>query len=154
MIRKIRLVIALAALGFVGLWTLWKRVEPDPTAPQIAANTALRPMFLLNDGRSFSAGTAVCVRTAPNTKPLMLTALHLFGPSGGLKTDIAPGDLNKQVRAVAATDLNGKQLLVKANGTATHGGYPMTAQGDVSGDVVAFRPTLRLRCCRSRLIRP
>jgi hypothetical protein len=96
-------------------------------------------LFLLSDGRSFKAGTAVCVRTAPGAKPLMLTALHLFGPAGGLKRDIAPGELDKQVRAAAATDLAGKQLLVKAQGTATHSGYPMTAQGDVSGDVVAFR---------------
>lgn len=125
-------------MAFLGTWTLWKKFEPTPSSPSIPANTALRPHFLLSNGRTFASGTAVCVRTQPNATPLMLTAMHLFGLSGGLKT-IPPDQINTRVRAVAGTDLSGHKLLAMASGVATQGGYPMTPQGDVSGDVVAFR---------------
>ena len=129
----------MAGLLFVGVWKLWELLEPTPTAPKLATNVALRPHFLLANGHQFAAGTAVCVRTQPGGAPLLLTALHLFGPAGGLTSGIAPDHLDEQVRAVAATDLTGSHLLARAQGTATHGGYPMTPQGDVSGDVVGFR---------------
>ena len=133
-----RLILGLTGMAFMGAWMLWQKFEPTPASPSIPANTALRPHFLLDNGQTFTGGTAVCVRTQPNANPVMLTALHLFGLSGGLKT-IPPDQLDTRVRAVAGTDLSGHKLLAMASGMATQGGYPMTQQGDISGDVIGFR---------------
>ena len=111
---------------------------PPPTLP---SNLAVRPRVLLTDGRKIEAGTAFGA-TLDGSKPILLTALHLFGEAGGLQSDIPPQSLPDQVQDITLFDMEyGSQLGTTGRGLLRDG-YPMRDDGpyvDCSGDIVAFQ---------------
>lgn len=114
---------------------------PSPPAPQVGPAVALRPLFLPRKGKPFSAGTAVAVRTQSDAEPILLTALHLFGPAGGLEKDLAPAELDLQIREVWLAPIGGKRRVVaRARGALRKSGPTLSDDlPGVSEDVAAFK---------------
>ncbi|MCW3836342.1 trypsin-like peptidase domain-containing protein [Sphingomonas canadensis] len=87
----IRIVIAIAAGLIVGPAPGQAQTvpaPPAPPAPEQAAASVCRPRFLV-DGKPLEAGTGfVVLPGAAGAKPLLVTAIHLFGPSGGLAAEV------------------------------------------------------------------
>lgn len=73
------------------------------TEPVLLDNTILTPTFELQD-ESFTAGTAFAVDMPDEEVSLVLTALHLFGSSGGLEEDIPSTQLPSKVKKVTFKD--------------------------------------------------
>lgn len=107
-----------------------------PTPPK---NLAVRPYVLLKDGRKIEAGTAFGA-TLDGGKPILLSALHLFGDAGGLQSDIPPDSLPDLVQEVGLFDMEYGQKLGSAGKGLLRDGYPLREEGsiDCSGDLVAF----------------
>lgn len=89
-----------------------------------------RPTFDTSLGR-VEAGTASCVQLEGVSRPVILTALHLFGPAGGLAQDIAPGQLAKTVHGYNLQPIGPGRALAGSAGTA----LSLPAQ---AGDIAAF----------------
>ncbi len=126
---------------FAGVAAVKWAGAPPPTAPKIGSVVALRPLFLRKQGEPFSAGTAVAVRVQPQSAPILLTALHLFGPSGGLEKDLAPAELDQQIREVWLAPISGKRRVVaRARGALRKSGPALSENlPGVSEDVAAFK---------------
>jgi len=60
----------------------------------ISMGTLFRPRFGTSEGEVY-AGTAFAAKLPGKSQTLILTALHLFGPAGGLKTEIEADKLAK-----------------------------------------------------------
>jgi hypothetical protein len=103
-------------------------------APTVQEGTVLRPHFTTQEG-SHSAGTAFAVEI--NDRVLVVTALHLFGPAGGLKSQVDGAKIAEFTTSVALRDAftggdfgQAKKTLLLSNT------QPM---GDTAaGDIVAF----------------
>ena len=68
-------------------------VDGSETAPlTLSTGTLFRPRFGTSEGE-INAGTAFAAKLNGKSQVLILSALHLFGPSGGLKADIEPDQL-------------------------------------------------------------
>lgn len=122
-----------AALLLAGGWH-------GPAQAQSALSAAMaaicRPVFEV-DGKPLEAGTAFILARADNgAQPLLVTAIHLFGPAGGLDADIAWS----QMPARASLD----RCVSLANGKSWRGGKALSvpeaaAFGDTSyRDIAAF----------------
>lgn len=128
-------------LGFVARqWFQQTFGGAPPTPPKIGGSVALRPVITLKNGRTFAAGTAVAVRLKPDGKPVLLTALHLFGPAGGeLDKETPPAEMDRVVKGLALTPLGGKKPVAFAKGSLRKSGAGVSDENtDVSGDVAAF----------------
>ena len=76
---------------FAGVdWFRGVYLSPKPPDPVIGKSVAFRPMFILRQGEPSSDGTAPAVRLKPGEPPILLTALHLFDPAGGLEKNVLP----------------------------------------------------------------
>jgi len=73
------------------------------TEPVLKENSILSPYFHLRD-IEFSAGTAFAVELSDEREDLIVTALHLFGPSGGLNKQISSYELEYSIERVEFTD--------------------------------------------------
>lgn len=125
----------------VGLFVYRWFTAPPPGAPQIGKTVALRPTIIPKKGKPVSAGTAVAVRTAPGKPAVLITALHLFGPSGGMQKNIAPGELDAQIREIWLAPVGGKRRIVaRAKGAVRKTGPALSdAVPNVAGDLAAFK---------------
>ncbi|MDP4182420.1 MAG: serine protease [Bacillota bacterium] len=73
----------------------------DPSVPE---NSIFRPHIeLLNN--NLDAGTAFGVELEGRKEPYVITAIHLFGPNGGLDKDIPSVELAKNIKKVSITDV-------------------------------------------------
>lgn len=76
--------------------TLPACAQQVPQAPQgqpdAAARAICRPEFLV-DGKPLVAGTGFLVDLPGESAPVLVTALHLFGPNGGLDADVPWKDM-------------------------------------------------------------
>ena len=88
---------------------------PLPPAPKLGPAVALRPTIVLRAGDPYAAGTAVAVRTAAGREPILLTALHLFGPDGNDNFDRphAPEELNKLVKEIQLKPFGGGSVVAR-----------------------------------------
>jgi len=79
--------------------------------PQVPKNALYKPTFLTLDD-SWTAGTAFVVRIEGQSGLFLITANHLFGPDAGLKDQMKPDDIAKEVKGVAALSMQepGKAL--------------------------------------------
>lgn len=113
-----------------------------PGQPPVGPNTALRPTIHLTSGQHYMAGTAFLAQLDPESNPILLTAHHIFGPSGGLSKQIELADLDKQVEYIDAFSLSDGKLVSRAKGS-------FMATGDASQnanreeDVAAFQVVVR-----------
>jgi hypothetical protein len=134
----------LALLGMVALigaagWLRGTLLRPKPPDPAIAARTALRPTFTLRDGRVYRAGTAVTASVEPGRAAVLLTALHLFGPNGGLAAETPPAKLDALVSKIELAPFGERRVIAVARGALRTSGPTLTNDlDDVSNDVAAF----------------
>ena len=134
------LVVVCIVLAVMGVnWVRSTYLSPKPPDPRIGKSVALRPTFVLRTGGSYQAGTAVAVRLQPRKAPIVLTALHLFGPAGGLDKDLAPPFLDQVIREVLLTPLGAKKPTGRARGALRKTGFALKPEDpDVSSDIAAF----------------
>jgi len=145
MLKRLGCCCGAALLVLVAL-TLWGYREarqfvarPKPPDPRLGRFVALRPAFIQPDGETFSAGTAVAVRTAPERAPVLLTALHLLGPAGGLERDTAPADIGKVVRGVLLLPFGAERPTAIARKALRTGGRTLPADDlDEPHDLAVF----------------
>ena len=123
--------LVLMAAALAGL-----RQEVKP--PDLPAHAAVRPVAHLKSGVEHRAGTGVIARVSKDGPLLLLTALHIFGPSGGLKKQISSATLDDHVAKVDAESLDGKIRVATASGSKIRNGFPIDAKNNCSGDVAAF----------------
>jgi hypothetical protein len=105
----------------------------------VADGFLFRPHFSTTQGK-FRAGTAFCVRLDGQDEPVLLTALHLLGPSGGLPAEVAPLDVPRVVRGVELEDCfdAGKRVPV-GNAALVIAEAARLGKPGKAGDVLAFR---------------
>lgn len=97
------LVISISLLFILLLTACTNSSKTVMTEPVLLENTILRPTFELKDD-SFEAGTAFAVDMPDEKVSLVLTALHLFGPDGGLDKNIPSTELPSIVEKVTFED--------------------------------------------------
>lgn len=71
--------------------------------PQVPDRCILRPEFATKQGR-FNAGTAFPIEVEGQPRLVVLTAVHLFGPDGGLPKSIPAAELPDYINSVALYD--------------------------------------------------
>jgi len=107
----------------------------EPTAPD---RFVFRPTFDTDKG-PVSAGTAFAVRVPGQSRAVILTALHLLGPSGGMSRDVAPADVPRRVKELRLRPCFGEkgELKLPAEAIVIPQAAPLGKVGP-AGDVVAF----------------
>lgn len=119
------------------------RRQTAANPPVVTAGTLFRPTFNTFDG-PVSAGTAFAARLPGSSTPIILSALHLLGPAGGLPHDIPASELSHAWRSLEVDDcvtsqtvglIAGRPLPVLATAP-----FPQQSQ---HGDVVAYLPNER-----------
>lgn len=106
--------------------------------PAFSGTPAARPVIHLQDGTVYCAGTAFEVEM-DGSAPVVLTALHLFGPAGGLPADIPPDQLAKQVTGLELYNMDASRKVGDACAELSREGYPFGSRGaDCLGDLVVF----------------
>ncbi|MCK4259282.1 MAG: hypothetical protein KAX49_09905 [Halanaerobiales bacterium] len=80
----------------------------------IPSNIVFRPTFEIIEG-DLIAGTAFAVKFGEEGSTIILTALHIFGPAGGLEADIPASELPSYVAKVTLNDLFEKSYVGVAN---------------------------------------
>lgn len=100
--RQTVVVLLLAGLLTVGLAVrdLSRRFAAPPPPP---SELILRPTFETTIGVA-EAGTAFVVRVEQVERPILLSALHLLSPDGGLPAAVPPTRLAEYVKAVTLRD--------------------------------------------------
>jgi hypothetical protein len=73
------------------------KAAPKSAAPQVPDNFILTPQFETSTG-VFQAGTAFVIKLPNLKRPVVLTAIHLFGPAGGLPNQLSAGELSGFVK--------------------------------------------------------
>lgn len=106
--------------------------------PAVGKQAALRPQFKLKGGKEFWAGTAFVARDKKDAPPVILTALHLFGPDGGLPKPIPSARLGAEVVDVRLSAIEFLDIKAVGGASLISNGKPYTEKLDVSGDVAAF----------------
>jgi hypothetical protein len=111
------------------------RQANPPTVPD---HCLFRPTFNTQSGE-ITAGTAFPVQMPGHARPIIITAIHLLGPSGGMPFDVPPPLIGRMIKGVVLEDLFderhevdiGSDPLIIAE--AGPSGRPSKA-----GDIVAF----------------
>lgn len=135
-------VVALLVIGVVMLGRTLRVTPngPQPPAPTLGPAVALRPQFVLRKGGEYDAGTASAVRLHPGAAPILLTALHLFGPNGGLDREHAPAELDGLIREIRLRRFGGTTVVGRARGALRKTGDRLAEDNaDVTRDVAAFK---------------
>src|SRR5687768_1050950 len=78
-------------------------IKKAPEAPSVPDGFVLRPTFDTTLG-NFSAGTAFSVKLPGHSRPIVLTALHLLGPGGGLPRDVPAPEVLQAVKRLTLKD--------------------------------------------------
>ncbi|MEI7688462.1 MAG: trypsin-like peptidase domain-containing protein, partial [Planctomycetota bacterium] len=109
--------------------------------PTVAANFVFFPTFHLKT-RDIGAGSAFAVKLDDIENPVILSALHLLGPSGGLPVDVPGTKVPAEVKALTLVEMfdNDKDLTLKQPGIALPNTAPLGRDSQV-GDVMAFWAT-------------
>ncbi|MDG2223059.1 MAG: hypothetical protein P8L85_16885 [Rubripirellula sp.] len=136
-----------------------------------ASSSSIRPP-LVSDGMLFrptiqttngviDAGTAFAAEITGSSKTFLLTALHLFGPAGGLSQDMNPADVPRQWEALKLRDCKSRieHDEVRIDPILLDQTQPLpnvSAQGDVAACAVEESGYLRLKPLKisSSVLRP
>ena len=111
-----------------------------PSAAEDAGTTAIfRPVFATPQG-AVEAGTAFVAKADRCKEPVLVTAMHLFGPGGGLKDAMDPDDLRHGVSRAELTGFGrgAKHMLFEVESLTPNEaqaccqGQPMHGIGDVA----------------------
>lgn len=126
------------AVGLVvagGLAACSPAPRSGPAAPDFPARAPLSPSVILTDKR-VTAGTAFCIEE-PGHQPAVLTAMHVFGPPGGLPARIKAADLPAQVQRVEFYDVFSGRPVGEAGRALALPAAPFD-EASFAGDVAAF----------------
>ena len=118
------------------------RIAKPPLVPD---HFLFRPDIVTTRGMAY-AGTA-CVAEVPGVgRPILLTALHIFGPAGGMEAPIAAKDLPAAIKRVTLRGLFDKSEVVEAGDEALSlpdaAPFPTPSK---AGDIAAFLATTGAR---------
>jgi len=116
-----------------------QQVSDKPaSAPVVAGHPVFRPEFETTEG-TIEAGTAFLVKGS-DTQNILVSALHLLGPAGGLPDDINPDAIGKCVLKITLHDLfvDSNELEFGVEPILIPDTAPMGEESKY-GDVVAFR---------------
>jgi len=110
--------------------------EPAPAAPALGVGSVLRPQYTLADGKPLAAGTAFVVEVDGVVS--VVTAHHLFGPTGGLPAQIEADALPRAVTSARYVDAwTGARVGADLVPVRVPGARPMGQ--DAVGDLAVFR---------------
>ena len=109
---------------FLGWSCCTAAAEPRPDA-----NALTLPTFLFERRHAITAGVAFLAEE--NGQRFLVTAYHVLGPAGGLKTRIAPREVPREVKAIAGVCLgeSEKGVLVGAPLLLVEDARPIDDQG-------------------------
>ncbi len=107
-----------------------------PSAPAVR-DALFSPKFNLKDGRSVEAGKAWCARLS-NGQSVLVTALHLLGPAGGLDAQIPAAKLAAEVDNVELTSLTNGNSAGSTTTVLSKTGH-VKDDDDYSGDMMVFK---------------
>jgi hypothetical protein len=119
--------------------------QKEPPAPD---GLIFRPTFETDDGE-ICAGTAFPLRLAGYPRPVIVTALHLLGPGGGMSRDVPPGEIAKAVKRLRLDDCfaASRTILLESEPLFIPDAAPMGKSGN-AGDLAAFwAPMDEHVCC-------
>jgi len=115
---------------------------PTPT------DAIFRPVFTTPQG-PLNAGTAFVARFDRCEEPVLLTAIHLFGPAGGLPQAMSSDDVKHGVSQAELTGLgrNAKHMLFEVDSLTPENAQPCCTSERMFGvgDVAAFTAPVRLK---------
>jgi hypothetical protein len=101
-----------------------------------------RPQFRLKSRGFHRAGTAFLAKNPySGSKLIMFTALHLFGPAGGIPQQIQGPNLVDEVQEASLFDIGGKKLLVEAKSILMGDFLPLCEDiesDDPTGDLMGY----------------
>ena len=78
--------------------------------PRVDTNAVTLPTFIFDQRHAVTAGIAFLFEEGG--QQFLATAYHVLGPSGGLRTKIAPRDVPREVKAIAALCLGDGQTVL------------------------------------------
>jgi hypothetical protein len=113
--------------------------RPTPPLAALTPTSAVRPTFYVAGAKPYQAGTAFVTTHANGRGQMLVTALHLLGPDGGLSQQLPAAQLGQRVQRVRGARFADDKLLVDADVAVTNNGYALTRRGDARGDIAAFR---------------
>ena len=121
--------------------TLPSAQEDSFPSPQVPNGFLFRPIFKTTSG-TIRAGTAFVIRLSTSERPIVVTALHLLGPAGGLPKDIAPKDVAAAVSSVGLVECFNGAFKVQIDGKplAILDAAPL-GKPSAAGDILAFWTT-------------
>ena len=113
-----------------------------PRPPVVTVGMLFRPEFRTTMG-PVNAGTAFAARLPGSERPIIVSALHLFGPSGGMDQDVPANRLPAVWTGLSLLDCVTQRNLGQRPGRALlmAGAKPYPEQSAV-GDVVAYLPDM------------
>jgi hypothetical protein len=79
------------------------KIQNKAIEPKIQAQLILNPTYETVDGK-FNAGTAFVLKLDDHKEKIILTALHVFGPAGGLRSQIKSEELPKFIKNASFID--------------------------------------------------
>ncbi len=115
--------------------------ESPASAPSVPDRFVLRPSFSTSLG-PVNAGSAFALTYAERT--VMVTAMHLLGPAGGLKVQVEAGRLAEVVQSVGvrgAFTEDAQPVAVSKELVPVAGAHPMG--DDAAGDILIFAPEVK-----------
>jgi len=109
--------------------------QKEPPAPD---GLIFRPTFETDEGE-ICAGTAFPLRLAGYPRPVIVTALHLLGPGGGMSGDVPPGEIAKAVKRLRLDDCfaASRTILLQSEPLVIPDAAPIGKSGN-AGDLAAF----------------
>lgn len=112
--------------------------DEDPKTQSAPDWYVFRPTFSTTEGE-VRAGTAFFIRLPDHSRPLLLTALHLLGPAGGMPKDVPPTEVPKVVKRLRLTDCfqASRELQLASEPLVIAAAAPARKPGK-AGDVLAF----------------
>lgn len=114
------------------------KTEPPPLAG-LTPTSAVRPRFWVAGNKPYQAGTGFVTTYANGKGQMLVTALHLLGPAGGMNPQIPAAQLRQRVQRVRGERFSDDAVIVDADLAVTSSGFPLNASGNARGDVTAFR---------------
>ena len=107
----------------------------------ISTGTLFHPRFGTIQGE-VNAGTAFAAKLAGRSQILVVSALHLFGPAGGLKTDIEPDKIATSWNKLVVEDCKSQNYFgeIQMQPITLPGARPHPQKSDI-GDVAACKVT-------------
>ena len=113
-------------------------VQADAKVPPAPDGFIFRPTFDTDEGE-IRAGTAFPLRLPGHPRPVIISALHLFGPGGGMSRDVPPNELPKAVKRLRLDDCfaASQTIVLDSEPLVIPEAAPLGESGQ-AGDIAAF----------------